>query len=247
MQKALSDLALRTAKSGSPGSPGPALPATPPATPPAALKGVSQDLLERVSVRGPGRGLWDRLSADRSRGLPQIRCKQAQKQLAQMTRQPEQERRLQRLERLPELARVLRGVFVSERKPALTMEVACARMAGSYRAALSPGVCPLPVFPAQDEAGHGVLEPPPGPQTPSDPLRQRRAPRDCGFPPGCRATSPLPPPGLVLGSVGGSAPQQGHSVTTLARALPPSHRWVCCLEAWTGLRGGAGGGGMAWS
>ncbi|GAB5582576.1 DNA replication factor Cdt1 [Prionailurus iriomotensis] len=115
MQKALSDLALRTAKSGSPGSPGPALPATPPATPPAALKGVSQDLLER------------------------IRCKQAQKQLAQMTRQPEQERRLQRLERLPELARVLRGIFVSERKPALTMEVACARMAGSYRAALSPG------------------------------------------------------------------------------------------------------------
>ncbi|VFV31672.1 dna replication factor cdt1 [Lynx pardinus] len=115
MQKALSDLALRTAKSGSPGSPGPAPPATPPATPPAALKGVSQDLLER------------------------IRCKQSQKQLAQMTRQPEQERRLQRLERLPELARVLRGIFVSERKPALTMEVACARMAGSYRAALSPG------------------------------------------------------------------------------------------------------------
>ncbi|XP_049478767.1 DNA replication factor Cdt1 [Panthera uncia] len=115
MEKALSDLALRTAKSGSPGSPGPAPPATPPAAPPAALKGVSQDLLERV------------------------RRKQAQKQLAQMTRQPEQERRLQRLERLPELARVLRGIFVSERKPALTMEVACARMAGSYRAALSPG------------------------------------------------------------------------------------------------------------
>ncbi|MXQ86387.1 hypothetical protein E5288_WYG003114 [Bos mutus] len=70
---------------------------------------------------------------------PQIRAKEAQKQLAQMTRRPEQEQRLQRLERLPELARVLRGVFVSERKPALTMEVACARMVGSYRAAMSPG------------------------------------------------------------------------------------------------------------
>ncbi|EFB22439.1 hypothetical protein PANDA_020199, partial [Ailuropoda melanoleuca] len=115
MEKALSDLALRTAKPSSPGSPSPALPATPPATPPAALKGVSQDLLER------------------------IRCKEAQKQLAHMTRQPEQEQRLQRLARLPELARVLRSVFVSERKPALTMEAACSRMAGSYVEAMSPG------------------------------------------------------------------------------------------------------------
>lgn len=71
----------------------------------------------------------------------QIRAKEVQKQLAQMTRCPEQEQRLQRLERLPELARVLRSVFVSERKPALTMEVACARMVGSYRVAMSPGTC----------------------------------------------------------------------------------------------------------
>ncbi|PNI14870.1 CDT1 isoform 1 [Pan troglodytes] len=119
MEKALSQLALRSAAPSSPGSPRPALPATPPATPPAAspsaLKGVSQDLLER------------------------IRAKEAQKQLAQMTRCPEQEQRLQRLERLPELARVLRSVFVSERKPALSMEVACARMVGSCRTIMSPG------------------------------------------------------------------------------------------------------------
>ncbi|XP_054308761.1 DNA replication factor Cdt1 [Pongo pygmaeus] len=119
MEKALSQLALRSAVPSSPGSPRPALPATPPATPPAAspsaLKGVSQDLLER------------------------IRAKEAQKQLAQMTRCPEQEQRLQRLERLPELARVLRSVFVSERKPALSMEVACARMVGSCRTVMSPG------------------------------------------------------------------------------------------------------------
>ncbi|CAH7049416.1 DNA replication factor Cdt1 [Phodopus roborovskii] len=119
MEKALSNLVLRSAESSSPGSSNPALPATPPATPPAAspsaLKGVSQALLER------------------------IRAKEVQKQLAQMTRCPEQELRLQRLERLPELARVLRGVFVSERKPALTMEVVCERMMDSCRAALSPG------------------------------------------------------------------------------------------------------------
>ncbi|XP_015984989.2 DNA replication factor Cdt1 [Rousettus aegyptiacus] len=115
MEKALSDLALRTAKPSSPGSPSPELPATPPATPPAPLKGVSQDLLER------------------------IRAKEAQKQLAQMTRRPEQEQRLQRLERLPELARVLRSIFVSERKLALTMEVACTRMVDSYHTAMSSG------------------------------------------------------------------------------------------------------------
>ncbi|KAG8508142.1 DNA replication factor Cdt1 [Galemys pyrenaicus] len=115
MEKALGDLAQRTAQPGSPGLPSPPMPATPPATPPAALQGVSPDLLERV------------------------RTKAAQRQLAQMTRRPEQERRLRRLERLPELARLLRGVFVAERRPALTMEVVCARMVGSYGTALSPG------------------------------------------------------------------------------------------------------------
>ncbi|XP_003800877.1 DNA replication factor Cdt1 [Otolemur garnettii] len=114
MEKALSQLALRSAEPSSSAllaSP----PATSPTTPTGALKGVSQDLLERV------------------------RAKEAQKQLAQMTRCPEQELRLQRLERLPELARVLRSVFVSERKPALTMAVVCARMVGSYRTSMSPG------------------------------------------------------------------------------------------------------------
>ncbi|KAM6177480.1 DNA replication factor Cdt1 [Erethizon dorsatum] len=118
MEKALSNAALCAAEPSSPGSPSPSLPATrasPPTVPTSALKGVPQALLER------------------------IRAKEAQKQLAQMTRRPELELRLQRLERLPELARVLRGVFVAERKPALTMEVACARMVGSCRATLSLG------------------------------------------------------------------------------------------------------------
>ncbi|XP_006152765.1 DNA replication factor Cdt1 [Tupaia chinensis] len=115
MEKALSHLALRSPESSSPASPSQALPATPPATPPAAspsaLKGVSQALLERV------------------------RAKEAQRQLAQMTRRPEPEPP----PALPELARVLRGVFVSERKSALAMGLTCARMVGSCCTTMSPG------------------------------------------------------------------------------------------------------------
>uniref|UniRef100_A0A8C8Z7Z6 Chromatin licensing and DNA replication factor 1 n=1 Tax=Prolemur simus TaxID=1328070 RepID=A0A8C8Z7Z6_PROSS len=103
MEKALSQLAMRSAEPSSPVLPGDPLPTT--------------------NLPHP----------------PQVRAKEAQKQLAQMMRRPEQELRLQRLERLPELARVLRGVFVSERKPALTMAMACARMVGSYCASMSPG------------------------------------------------------------------------------------------------------------
>lgn len=69
----------------------------------------------------------------------QIRAKEAKRQLAQMTRCPEQEQRLERLQRLPELARLLRSVFVAERKPALAMDTACALMVDSYHSALSPG------------------------------------------------------------------------------------------------------------
>lgn len=73
-----------------------------------------------------------------------------------MTRRPEQEQRLQRLERLPELARVLRSIFVSERKLALTMEVACTRMVGSYHTAMSPGTCrnKTSYVVVTDEGGH---------------------------------------------------------------------------------------------
>lgn len=70
-----------------------------------------------------------------------------------MTRQPEQEQRLQQLARLPELARVLRSVFVSERKPALTMEAACSRMAGSYVVAMSPGRCGARALPTSPTPG----------------------------------------------------------------------------------------------
>lgn len=69
----------------------------------------------------------------------QIRAKEAQRLEAAMTRTRAQEDRLLMLSRLPELARILRNVFVAEKKPALIMEVACNRMASSYRSALSTG------------------------------------------------------------------------------------------------------------
>ncbi|KAJ7311982.1 hypothetical protein JRQ81_006308 [Phrynocephalus forsythii] len=116
MEKALANLALRTAESGSPAepeSPGP-VPPSPPSTP-SSLKGVSQSLLERV------------------------RAKEAQKMQALMTRNPQQEQRLSMLARLPEMARLLRGVFVAEKKQALPLEVACQRMVASYRSLMTLG------------------------------------------------------------------------------------------------------------
>uniref|UniRef100_A0A3P8RWS0 Chromatin licensing and DNA replication factor 1 n=1 Tax=Amphiprion percula TaxID=161767 RepID=A0A3P8RWS0_AMPPE len=82
---------------------------------PVALKGVSQSLLDR------------------------IRAKEAQKLQAVMTRNPIQEERLLMMSRLGELARILRNVFVAEKKAALIMEVACNRMVASYRSTLSTG------------------------------------------------------------------------------------------------------------
>lgn len=70
----------------------------------------------------------------------QIRAKEAQKLQAAMTRNASQEERLLMMSRLGELARILRNIFVAEKKPALIMEVACNRMVASYRSALSTGV-----------------------------------------------------------------------------------------------------------
>lgn len=70
---------------------------------------------------------------------PQVRAKEAERLRALMTRAPRQEERLAMLGRLPAMARVLRSVFVAEKKQALTMEVTCARMADSYSVQMSPG------------------------------------------------------------------------------------------------------------
>ncbi|XP_053304832.1 DNA replication factor Cdt1 [Spea bombifrons] len=117
MEKALANLALRTAESSATETK-PSLAAEPKPAPSAtstALKGVSQSLLER------------------------IRAKEAQKLQAVMTRRPEQEERLLMMSRLAELARILRNVFVAEKKPALTVEVVCNRVIASYRSSMTIG------------------------------------------------------------------------------------------------------------
>ncbi|XP_040905993.1 DNA replication factor Cdt1 [Toxotes jaculatrix] len=126
MEKALVSLALKTEDTAAeskeptpaqnPTAPQTSAPSAAPAAQlPSALKGVSQSLLDR------------------------IRAKEAQKLQAAMTRNSAQEERLLMMSRLGELARILRNVFVAEKKPALIMEVACNRMVASYRSALSAG------------------------------------------------------------------------------------------------------------
>ncbi|KAL2088480.1 hypothetical protein ACEWY4_015379 [Coilia grayii] len=117
MEKALANMALKTVETPlttEEETPAPKEAASP-ATAPSCLKGVSQSLLERV------------------------RAKEAQKLQAAMTRNPEQEKRLAMMSHLVEMARILRTVFVAEKKPALTMEVACSRMIASYRSAFTSG------------------------------------------------------------------------------------------------------------
>lgn len=86
--------------------------------------------------------VWPGLASDNCMSsfcVSQIRAKEAQKLQAAMTRNPQQEERLAMMSRLKELARILRNVFVAEKKPALIMEVACNRVIASYRSALSQG------------------------------------------------------------------------------------------------------------
>ena len=75
--------------------------------------------------------------------LSQIHAKEALKLQAAMTRNPRQEERMLMMSRLEELARILRNVFVAEKKPALIMELACSRMVARYRSALTTGTQPL--------------------------------------------------------------------------------------------------------
>ncbi|XP_072278753.1 DNA replication factor Cdt1 [Pyxicephalus adspersus] len=116
MEKALANLALKTAESSvAEAQQTPKEEPKPAPAPPSALKGVSQSLLER------------------------IRAKEAQKLQAMMTRKPQHEERILMMSRLPELARILRNVFVAEKKPALTVEVVCNRVISSFRSSMSTG------------------------------------------------------------------------------------------------------------
>ncbi|NXO13056.1 CDT1 factor, partial [Oriolus oriolus] len=120
MEKALANLALRTAnlalRTAGAGAGEPALSTAPaPPSTSSALRGVSQGLLDR------------------------IRAKEARRLQALLTRDARQEERAALLARLPAMARVLRSVFVAEKKPALSMELLCARLADSCPELVAPG------------------------------------------------------------------------------------------------------------
>ncbi|XP_076482067.1 chromatin licensing and DNA replication factor double parked [Bombus vancouverensis nearcticus] len=95
---------------------------TPPATPTvnknlhltSALKGIPKALLEKV------------------------RAKQAAKALEAMTRPPNAEKEAIMYSRLPELVKVLRNIFVAEKKGVLTLEFVITKLENSFRAKLSP-------------------------------------------------------------------------------------------------------------
>ncbi|XP_033212885.1 DNA replication factor Cdt1 isoform X2 [Belonocnema kinseyi] len=97
---------------------------TPPATPTtsastsnylsSAFKGIPKALLERV------------------------RAKQAAKALDAMTRSPAQDREAAMHSRLPEIAKILRNIFVAEKKSVLTLEFVLQKLDNSYRMKLTP-------------------------------------------------------------------------------------------------------------
>ncbi|KAK7793560.1 hypothetical protein R5R35_000397 [Gryllus longicercus] len=78
------------------------------------------------------------------RGIPKallekVRAKQAAKALLAMTRTPAEDREAIQLLRLPDIARILRNIFVAEKKSVLHLEVTLQKLANSYREALSNG------------------------------------------------------------------------------------------------------------
>lgn len=176
MEKALSNLALKTEVPVTKDSEPPEKTQSAAAGTSRALVGISQSLVERVRLPPPpphrslalpqtyqqSDGVVESLSMTNKIerddegffvflkdcemltaiiGPFQIRAKEAQKLQAAMTRSPQQEERMLMMSRLAELARILRNVFVAEKKPALVMEAACNHMTSSYRSALSSGTC----------------------------------------------------------------------------------------------------------
>ncbi|XP_076287367.1 chromatin licensing and DNA replication factor double parked [Lasioglossum baleicum] len=94
---------------------------TPPATPTtqtsfisSAFKGIPKSLLEKV------------------------RAKQAAKALEAMTRTPNADKEATMYSRLPELSKILRNIFVAEKKGVLTMEFVIGKLENSFKAKLTP-------------------------------------------------------------------------------------------------------------
>lgn len=68
----------------------------------------------------------------------QVRAKQAAKALDAMTRAPNADKEAALYSRLPELAKLLRNIFVAEKKGVLPMETVMQRLDNSFRMKLTP-------------------------------------------------------------------------------------------------------------
>lgn len=71
----------------------------------------------------------------------QIRAKEAAKMEAAMMRNPQEDKRQKMLQKLPEMMRILRAVFVQEKKPALQKSDIITKVADSCRSAIAIGMC----------------------------------------------------------------------------------------------------------
>lgn len=68
----------------------------------------------------------------------QVRAKQAAKALEAMTRTPNADREAAIYSRLPEMAKILRNIFVAEKKGVLPLETVIVKLDNSYRTKLTP-------------------------------------------------------------------------------------------------------------
>ncbi|KAE8739569.1 hypothetical protein FOCC_FOCC014929 [Frankliniella occidentalis] len=70
--------------------------------------------------------------------LEKVRAREAAKALESMTRTSAQDKEAIQYGRLPEIARILRNVFVTEKKSTLPLDTVLEKVGNSYRSALSP-------------------------------------------------------------------------------------------------------------
>nr|CAD7418477.1 unnamed protein product [Timema cristinae] len=69
--------------------------------------------------------------------LVEVRAKQAAKALQVMTRSPAQDKEALQYSRLPEIARILRNLFIVEKKGVLLMDFVIQKLGHSYRESLT--------------------------------------------------------------------------------------------------------------
>ena len=78
--------------------------------------------------------------------LERVRAKEAVKTAEAITRNPAEEKRTSMLKRLPGIMRIVRAQFVTEKRPALTMDSVVQKVLDSYKSCIAPGKAFYPLF-----------------------------------------------------------------------------------------------------